>query len=505
MNIDNLWNKIDPLPDTVDQLKRDLKEGKVPELPYFIVDMNEAKEKIGDYIKDIDISFQTCLVTANYGNGKTNLIKYLKLFYNRHDKIKVVFLRADVDQYDLIMFLLKIVQDNFLMDLKDSITQLREKDYHCSGLVKNFDDGFAAIQDYVNILFKETDDVALTRLIYLGTGRLYTKRSFGEFGLDQLSNFNRREVLILFLNILSACKIYLIFGIDEIEKIQEKSRIRFGHFLTSYRELYDLSSLIKGHLLITCFTDSAGQSTQKLEEVNPAFFRRIEDRVVELPLIAKIDDLKELITNLDRLFETRKQAAEINKIVSKVKRVGANKNSEIVKLICAELLQQPHKKSFDELLKQNNLKEIFDDTKQALQLENSFSRIHSKFFDPLQEYLIANSYGKSDFMIKAQGSQLFIDKSLDRNHLFLFTTDFDSNFERVLNIKEESDNMLIIYIPERLDINYSYLHEHDVNDVEIIDYNPEDLMTLLVLFRDENFEYGHQIKSVISEYTNNNL
>lgn len=505
MNIDNLWNKIDPLPDTVDQLKRDLKEGKVPELPYFIVDMNEAKEKIGDYIKDIDVSFQTCLVTANYGNGKTNLIKYLKLFYNRHDKIKVVFLRADVDQYDLIMFLLKIVQDNFLMDLKDSITQLRETGYDYPCLVNNFKDGFAGINQYTKKLFEVQDDEALIKLIYLGTGRLYTKRSFNEFDLEQFSNFNRREVLILFLNVLSVCGIFLIFGIDEIEKIQEKSKIRFGHFLTSYRELYDLSSLIKGHLLITCFTDSAGQSTQKLEEVNPAFFRRIEDRVIELPPISKIEDFLELTSNLNSLFDTNKEDDDIKKIANVVKRSDANKNSEIVKFICAELLLQPQKRSFEELLKQNNLKEIFDDTKQALQLENSFSRIHSKFFDPLQEYLIANSYGKSDFMIKAQGSQLFIDKSLDRNHLFLFTTDFDSNFERVLNIKEESDNMLIIYIPERLDINYSYLHEHDVNDVEIIDYNPEDLMTLLVLFRDENFEYGHQIKSVISEYTNNNL
>lgn len=30
-------------------------------------------------------------------------------------------------------------------------------------------------------------------------------------------------------------------------------------------------------------------------------------------------------------------------------------------------------------------------------------------------------------------------------------------------------------------------------------------MTLLVMYRDENFEYGDQIKSVISLYTNKNL
>lgn len=58
---------------------------------------------------------------------------------------------------------------------------------------------------------------------------------------------------------------------------------------------------------------------------------------------------------------------------------------------------------------------------------------------------------------------------------------------------------------KELDINYSYLHEININNVEIVDYNPEYLMTLLVMYRDENFEYGDQIKLTISLYTNKNL
>ena len=38
MEIEKLWNKINPIETTVEQLKRDLQEGKVPELPYFIVE-----------------------------------------------------------------------------------------------------------------------------------------------------------------------------------------------------------------------------------------------------------------------------------------------------------------------------------------------------------------------------------------------------------------------------------------------------------------------------------
>ena len=275
MNIEKLWSKINPIETTVEQLKRDLQEGKVPELPYFIVGMDDAKNKINTYLQSIDIAFQTCLITANYGNGKTNLLKYLKLFFADHKEIKVVFLRVDADQYDLILFLLKIIQDNFLDNLKSSIQALKNNNYDILNLVYSFQDGFAAIKEYTNKLFSEVEEDKLSRLIYLGTGRLYTKNSFNEFSLEQLTNFNRREILVLFLNILSANNIYIIFGIDEAEKIQEKSKPRFGHFLTSYRELYDLSSLIKGHLLITCFTDSSGRSSQSIEEVNPAFFMKL--------------------------------------------------------------------------------------------------------------------------------------------------------------------------------------------------------------------------------------
>lgn len=45
MNIEKLWSKINPIETTVEQLKRDLQEGKVPELPYFIVGMDDAKTK----------------------------------------------------------------------------------------------------------------------------------------------------------------------------------------------------------------------------------------------------------------------------------------------------------------------------------------------------------------------------------------------------------------------------------------------------------------------------
>ena len=254
MEIPKLWDKISPIPENIEQVKRDLKEGRVPELPYFIVDLKEEKLTIGKYLSDIDLCLQTCLITATHGNGKTNLMKYLKLFFLNDTRINVVYSRADVDQYDIVVFLLRLIQDNLLICLEDSIITLRGlADIEISKLANNFEDSFGAIREYAIKLLSERDEEKVRKLIYLGTGRLYSKGSFNEFGLTQLTNFNRREILVLFLNIIARTNKYIIFEIDELEKIQEKSKIRFNHFLTSYRELIDLSTLIKGHFLLKSY------------------------------------------------------------------------------------------------------------------------------------------------------------------------------------------------------------------------------------------------------------
>ena len=339
MEIPKLWDKINPIPENIEQVKRDLREGRVPELPYFIVDLKAEKSKVGEYLCDIDTSLQTCLITATHGNGKTNLMKYLKLFFLNDPKINVVYSRADVDQYDIVVFLLKLIQDNLLMCLENSITLLKNlSDIEINNLANNFEDSFGAIKEYAFKLLRESDEVKIRKLIYLGTGRLYSKGSFNEFELTQLTNFNRREILVLFLNIIARTDKYIIFEIDELEKIQEKSKIRFNHFLTSYRELIDLSSLIKGHFLFTSFTDSTGNSSVSFDTYNPALYRRIETRIIKLPLITKFSDLIELTTNLKELLNPNGND-EIPKIAQSIKTEGFNKNSQIVRFICSSLIE----------------------------------------------------------------------------------------------------------------------------------------------------------------------
>ena len=75
-------------------------------------------------------------------------------------------------------------------------------------------------------LFSSKDLTEIKDIFYLGTGRLNSKRYFDKKGLRQLRDYDRREVLVLFLNILSKSGIYIIFCIDEVENYRKiKSQI----------------------------------------------------------------------------------------------------------------------------------------------------------------------------------------------------------------------------------------------------------------------------------------
>ena len=146
--------------------------------------------------------FQTSIITAYYGNGKTNILKYLSLYYRNHDDISVLYSRADVDNYDIILNLLKIIEDNFTSDIIESIKKFVEESFDYSSFANNYNDNFSAIEEYTKKLFSFNDSSEIKNVFYLGTGRLNSKRYFDKQGLRQLRDYERREVLVLFLNIL---------------------------------------------------------------------------------------------------------------------------------------------------------------------------------------------------------------------------------------------------------------------------------------------------------------
>lgn len=81
MKIDNLWEKLSLPAKHIAAFKKDIAEGKVPELPFFIIGQEKLKAAVKNKIEEIDSErMVTNLIIADFGNGKTNLLKYLQLF-----------------------------------------------------------------------------------------------------------------------------------------------------------------------------------------------------------------------------------------------------------------------------------------------------------------------------------------------------------------------------------------------------------------------------------------
>jgi hypothetical protein len=507
MNINNLWTKLNPIPATLVNLKRDLKEGKVPELPYFIVNQNLAKEKIAEKLSNIDSArMQSNLIIGHYGNGKTNLLKYLKLFFQTTNVgIDVIYSRIDVEQPDVILYLLKLIQDHHTDSLINSVKALKVENYDWKLLIHNSNDTFAAISEYTEKLFGDgLEDEDLRKIIYLGTGRLYTKGHFTAYDLQQLQNFNRREILVLFLNILAVKGIFVVFGLDEIEKLLEKSKARFNLFLTSYRELIDLFNKINGHFLISCFTDASG--TSQLEIANPAFYNRIKPDIIELLAINDSDDVKELSDYLNELFETNKQA-ELDQIVVQVKKKRHPGNRDLIRNIVQLLFERDEVVPLEESIETNQLTALYKQTKIDLEAQGIFKSLHQKFFDPLEYFLEDSARMLGGSIIDRRKNQAFIDieNHIIQHFIFNENTDVENINKKVNELVGLYKMRIVIYAPIKLELSNSSIRlEYENFEFSIINYEPEELFVLLNMYR-ENLELQEPIGKVISAYTNNNL
>lgn len=503
MQINNLWVKLSQPSDVLESFKKDVAEGKVPELPYYIVAQNDLKAKIQAKIQTIDSNRMTTnLIVASYGNGKTNLLKYLQLFFNKvHAQygVKVNYSRADADRTDLILFMLKIIQDNYLDSLIDIIKNAKADESTILGLVNNYNNNFSEIRQYTEALFDvQNDNEKITEIIYLGTGRLNNKRYFDKYQLEQLKDFNRREILVLFLNILSLRNEYVIFAIDEVEKIREKSKIRFSHFLTSYRELVDLFNQIKGHYLLVAMTDSVDSTL--ISESNPALYTRIKDDIIPVQALTNKQDKIELIQYLDELFAKNE---DINTIYSQLRKSDTSNNRLIIQEISKLLHKESVVKPLRELLTDSNLSQLYADTKEKLTKDDAFKNLHRKFFDPLEYYI--ESIGIDSNGLNKQ-ERVLIDESVEKLHYFIFNEyieDFENEKNKISKLLNDNpEKSIVIYSPEKLEMTNSKIGI--IDRIKIVDYVPDELFIILEMYR-ENYDFQTTLNDVISNYTKQNL
>lgn len=386
-----LWEKQNVDQSRLDAIRRDWSEGKVPELPYLVIGQTKAKEHIGAKLSKMDESrMETTVIQAQYGDGKTNILKYLELYFKEHAdlNIRMLYCRANPDQIDLCAFLMQHIEASCINELVHQVIYLRDdSDFNIANLVNNYNDDFSLIKEYTEKLFEKDlaeDDVR--NLIFLGTGRLYSKGSFAKYRLQKLTDFNRREVFVLFMNILTSSNIYLLFAIDELEKINDKSNKRMAHFFTSYRELLDLFNKINGHYLISAITN--GVDVQALCQ---PLYERLNKDIIFIEKIKTDAERTELVELMSDLLDVKINAEKRQDIVGKLGRNPKLINNRRIIQETAELLKNiefTSEQTVDEILEENaSLKLLYDATEKKLKLEDAFSNLSRVFFDPFEYYL----------------------------------------------------------------------------------------------------------------------
>lgn len=500
MEINGLWEVQDVEEKKMEVIRKDWTEGKVPDLPYVIVDQNNLKRHIEEKLKSIDGNrMTTTVIQAQYGDGKTNALKYLSLYFANHTELGVhlLYCRANMDQTDFCMFLLQHLQDNCMEELVKDIMSLREIDeFDPSELANGYNEDFSHIRDYTQKLFKKGQDTELVKnLIYLGTGRLYSKGAFQKYELSQLTDFNRREVFVLFLNILSKCHYRVVFAVDELEKIHDKSTKRMAYFFNSYRELVDLFNKINGHYLITTITHAVDISS-----LSQPLWGRIEKDVVVIEKINREEDLTALVKLIADLLGLIIDDGKVKDVVSRIMRNKALDSNRFVIRAIGDALKNIQPLVFDvELKKDEDVENLYNEALKQVKSENGVKNLSRIFFDPFQYYLEALEYENIDDNLYRRDYQAFIDTISNKAFFFLFNDDTKIRGRMQEFIKDKGINRFVVFVPDGLSVTHSLLDFNGI-EIRIVDYDPVQLFVLLNIYR-KNFDKQDEIFRLIGIVT----
>lgn len=501
MEYKDLWEQLTIDEQKMDVIRKDWTEGKVPDLPFVVIDQLSLKQHIGRKLLAIDGSrMATTVVKAQYGDGKTNILKYLSLYFKSHSYLGVRFLycRADVDQTDIFMFLLEHLQNNCMKELVDGVLALRDKGgFEPGTLANDFNEDFAHIRQYAEKLFVTgQEEDTITNLVYLGTGRLHSAGAFQKYGLAKLTDFNRREVLVLFLNILAENGCYVVFAIDELEKIHDKSTRRMAYYFNSYRELIDLFNKIKGHYLITTMTQAVN-----IALLSQPLWGRISQDVVEVSKINKKEDLTELVKLMASLLQVVVNATKVDEVVSTISRKTLDSNRFTIRAIAEALREKPSLVFDDELKKDEDVEKLYRSAYEAAENAHGFKNLSRMLFDPLQYYLEALQYENIDDNLLRRDYQAFVDPISKRVFLFLFNDDTKVRGRITEFMDERNIKRFVVFVPNELSVTHASL-DIEGAEVRLIDYDPRQLFVLLDIYR-VNFDKQDEIFRLIGVVTQN--
>ena len=510
MKLEKLWEKQKPLGKSLSTLRQDVAEGRVPELPYYVVDQADAKTKISAALQEIDGQrMQTRLLRANYGAGKTNMLKYLDLYFQQHSQynVKVIYQTVNENQRDMFMILLRLIQFYYANELLAAVMEMRDDAQGVEAMVNNYDGEFAPLKEYIQKLFDvENPREKIEDLICAGTGYLYSVRSLQKLGLRYvLNNYDRRAVLELFLNILAKRGRYIIFALDEMENMYNISPKRLSLFLTTYRDLIDMFNKIRGHLLICAITEAL-----RLDAVNTPFYGRVSNDIIDLSPIVEKQDIFDLMNYLqsDILTNCSYSDTELKNMaasISGAQKIASMSTRDLVKAIVSKMNKQKHFEGIQSYLEKNaELQLPYNESKSILEKDGSIENVAKSFFDPLYYYLIATGLSDGEPVIDRRDYQSFIDTK--RNRALMFT------FGKAENVQTKLQGVLDKYGLDEavlfLDFNNgevtSQMLEGLQDKVTIHDYASKELLILLEVFR-THVEVQEEVAELIHLYTKNNL
>ncbi len=157
---------------------------------------------------------------------------------------------------------------------------------------------------------------------------------------------------------------------------------------------------------------------------NPAFYSRIKRDIVTLEPIAKRGDKHLLIQQLNALFETKKNEEQLKKYISefdrKMQKSEIYSNRDMLRFLIGKLLAEAEVfLSLKDSLSEYNLLDLFDSTKEEIELSDEFKNLSRKFFDPLKYYLEETGFELSEKALQRQ-RRIFFKEDLNEMLYFIF-------------------------------------------------------------------------------------
>ncbi|XPV69084.1 MAG: BREX system ATP-binding domain-containing protein [Halarcobacter sp.] len=504
MKLNNLWKDLPISKLNSKRIVKAYNAGLVPELPYFIVGQHNVKNEVEKRLERLDEqNFDRLILTSNYGNGKTNLFKYLKLYFKTHSNannfnINFEYITADIDLPNISSMLLNVLDDRHYEKIIEAIENFDETETDI--LYEQFED----IPKYIKQIFKyKNSKQKLNELVQMGTGRLYYKSYFNNYNLKPFTNHALTQILALFLNLLYENQELFIFAIDEIEKIYDKSKTRLRNFLTSYRELIDISNKIDGHLLLTAMTAGDKQADNILNE-NPAFRSRIDKDRIEIKPINE-SNIEELVRKIISLLENNEipintTAEKVTSRVKSARQAGLieETNRALVQEIMEILQNNEDYESIEKIITNFEIEEYVEEKESQLEFDDLFKNMYANIFAPLTAY-ITSTY--ENIEVNKQNRRL-ISKDKDI-YLFFENTSFEN---QINNCKKSIQNGkdVTLLIPKEIDFSLTdnFGNDNKITDkIELITYNPKKLFTLLELYIDSDyFEIEEEISKVLLKF-----